>query len=367
MKLTYALIFSVCALSTGIAPSNTLAAKASSGEVKASNEMLTLQLAQEKEKVKQLKLEIAELRKTIDSLKSMIGNSGSTASTSATQTAQKYVIQGGETITQIAKRHNISREKLMEMNGITENEQIYIGDELIIPAAPSSQAENANEVQLVEAKVESSSPAALAVVIKEAPVSKVTTIAWTQAETVQLAPPTPAPAVVEAPQPEIKKEQAKVAEVKASAEQKAPNADPTFTLYTIKFGDNLGKIAKKHGISIGALMSFNKITNPNKIGGGQKLKIPSKATAKSLSKIKATVKPALVDNSSGDKPLADDAYGVYTVQTGDTLYELARDFFTTEKKIQELNKMGSSTKIIPGQDLIVPTAEYFKKSNLANN
>ena len=66
--------------------------------------------------------------------------------------------------------------------------------------------------------------------------------------------------------------------------------------------------------------------------------------------------PPAVASTDSDKPHADDAYGVYTVQSGDNLYNLARDFFTTEKEIQELNEMGTKTTIVPGQELIVPTA-----------
>ncbi len=423
MKLTHALIFSVCTLSTGLAPCTILAAKASSGEVKASNEMLMLELSQEREKVKSLEAEIAELRSTVDSLKAMLAGAGGTASVSNPQAPQKYVIEVGETITQIANRHNISREKLMELNGIGENQQIYIGDELIIPAAQPVSTEAVTEVVLNESGSEQTSDTAPLIVTTTttaSPTTKATTIAWTEAEkvetdptpaeqpvtemikpeVVQLKDVTPAPeekllAVVETeekPEPEVEtvepttvepttvepfksisaimeespEPEIKVAEVKA-AEEKIQGNDKGYTLYTIKFGDNLGKIAKNHGITIGALMSFNKLTNPDKISGGQKLKIPSKETAKSLSKVKPAASSTVAEASSVDKPLPGDAYGVYTVQIGDTLYGLARDFFTTEKKIQELNDMGDKTNIVPGQDLIVPTAEYFKKSDLATN
>ncbi|MCF6310818.1 MAG: LysM peptidoglycan-binding domain-containing protein [Verrucomicrobiales bacterium] len=427
MKLTYALIFSACAFtSSSLVTTNTIAAQASSGEVKASNASLLMQLSQEKAKVSKLEAEVAALHKTVDSLKAMIGKIGNTSALSAEGLPSKYTIKAGETITQIANRHHISREQLMQMNGIGENQQIYIGDELLIPATPvaaSSEvvvvADTSGEKQKQEktqSPAPTPAPTQLAVTTtstsaKKAP-AKSTTIAWTQKEKtepakeeIKKAPAKQAPpAVIEvakvektkapkrqsqkeekpltlvefekavkASTPKEKPEVAKVAQ-KTDSKKSTPKvlakteSSKGYSEYTIKFGDNLGKIAKKHGITIGALMSFNGITNPDKISGGQKLEIPSKETAKSLSKVKpASSSDTATLAKTGDKPTAEDDLGIYTVQTGDTLYELARDFYTTEKELQRLNQMGSSSKIIPGQDLIVPTSEYFKKRDLATN
>jgi hypothetical protein len=48
------------------------------------------------------------------------------------------------------------------------------------------------------------------------------------------------------------------------------------SVYRVKGGDNLGKIAKKHGVSVKALRAANGLTSDN-IRVGQKLKIPAKA------------------------------------------------------------------------------------------
>jgi LysM repeat protein len=50
---------------------------------------------------------------------------------------------------------------------------------------------------------------------------------------------------------------------------------PTTTIYVVKSGDTLLKIAKKFGITVDQLIAANKqIKNPNKIGVGAELKIP---------------------------------------------------------------------------------------------
>jgi len=37
---------------------------------------------------------------------------------------------------------------------------------------------------------------------------------------------------------------------------------------------------------------------------------------------------------------------------------LARDFFTTMSELQRINRLGRSTTIFPGHEIIVPPAKY---------
>jgi len=360
MKSKFVLVSTICVLFSGNSVTQLTAASP-----QASNKELSQQLSQYKEKVKTLETEITRLQKAITSMKSLMP-------APAPKKQEKYTIKEGETVTQIANRNGISRKMLMEVNQISENQQIYIGDELIIPAPPAPEK--------VEIALPVAAPVSKKLVKKEipkpAPVSKpekATLIAWTKPEQKKVeAPKVKVVSLVktdtkpEATKPSSPKKENPHPELEiAKSTSRTPN-NQGFTYYTIQFGDNLGKIAKKHGISVGALMSLNGITNPNKISGGQKLKIPSKEAAKSISKVKPAPAPK-VASSSSDKPLPGDTHGIYIVESGDNLYDLAHDFYTTQKEIQTLNKMGDKTNIVPGQNLIVPTAEYFRKSDLANN
>lgn len=54
-----------------------------------------------------------------------------------------------------------------------------------------------------------------------------------------------------------------------------PTTKVSTTTYTIKLGDNLTQIAKKHSTTVSAIMKANtSIKNPNKIFAGQTIKIP---------------------------------------------------------------------------------------------
>ncbi|MFT3951167.1 MAG: LysM peptidoglycan-binding domain-containing protein [Oscillospiraceae bacterium] len=51
------------------------------------------------------------------------------------------------------------------------------------------------------------------------------------------------------------------------------NTTPAASVYTVKKGDTLTAIAKKHGTTVAALVKLNGIKNPNLIHVGQKIKL----------------------------------------------------------------------------------------------
>jgi len=72
-------------------------------------------------------------------------------------------------------------------------------------------------------------------------------------------------------------------------------ADPTtgVTYYWVKGGDNLGKIAKKFGVSAKEIQTLNRLSSPNVIRVGQKLQIPEKKAVVSTSAATATTSVAV--------------------------------------------------------------------------
>lgn len=74
----------------------------------------------------------------------------------------------------------------------------------------------------------------------------------------------------------------------------------TVTTYTVKKGDNLSKIAKKHKTTVSKLKTMNKIKNVNLIRIGQKIKVP-KTTKPSLAK-KPAPKTTKVASRTGTRP-----------------------------------------------------------------
>lgn len=100
--------------------------------------------------------------------------------------------------------------------------------------------------------------------------------------------------------------------------------------YTIRSGDSLWTIARKHNTTVATLARANGISRRATLRPGKSLYIPGRSASVTASS-KASQKK-------------------YRVRRGDTLYAIARRFNTTTKKIMAWNKL-SSTNIRPGDSL----------------
>ncbi len=142
--------------------------------------------------------------------------------------------------------------------------------------------------------------------------------------------------------------------------------------HTVATGDTLTNIARRYGTTVQELKIVNNLKT-DVISLGAKLKIPGAPTMTAAAQAQAATDadaPGSDLNFQYDNPLlkSDETYGYYTVQKGDNLYALARDFFTTMKELQRLNKLGNSAVIHPGDELVVPTSKYNTyHQNIASN
>jgi len=103
---------------------------------------------------------------------------------------------------------------------------------------------------------------------------------------------------------------------------------PAPSVYVVKRGDILESIAVKHGTTIRVLMNANNLRSRNRIYVGQKLKIPSRHSA----------------------PL------VYVVKRGDNLENIAVKHGTTIRALMKVNRIRSRNRIYVGQKLKIPYA-----------
>ncbi|KRL85516.1 hypothetical protein FC50_GL001682 [Lacticaseibacillus pantheris DSM 15945 = JCM 12539 = NBRC 106106] len=84
-------------------------------------------------------------------------------------------------------------------------------------------------------------------------------------------------------------------------------------------------------------------------------KASSKSAAKGSSTSASASESSTAESSSSsaESSSASSAAGTYTVQSGDNLYRIAVNHGMSLSEIQELNGMGSSTSVTPGQTLKV--------------
>ncbi|NLI69115.1 MAG: LysM peptidoglycan-binding domain-containing protein [Bacilli bacterium] len=110
---------------------------------------------------------------------------------------------------------------------------------------------------------------------------------------------------------------------KDAAKLTANHTDLTFKTYTVKRGDTLWHIAKRHGTTVADIVKWNRIKNPHIIYPGDKLRLPAK-THKSK---------------------------YYIVKKGDTLSHIAKKHDTSVKRLVELNHIDNPHLIYPGQKI----------------
>lgn len=106
-----------------------------------------------------------------------------------------------------------------------------------------------------------------------------------------------------------------------------PAQDLSTIAYTVKKGDTLSEIAKEYGTTVDKIATLNNISNTNLIYVGQYLVVPTTSNA--------NVSTATT----------------YTVKNGDTLSGIANKFGTTYQKLAEINGISNPNKIYAGQVL----------------
>lgn len=127
------------------------------------------------------------------------------------------------------------------------------------------------------------------------------------------------------------------------SQEDATSASAQPQTYTVVAGDNLFRIALRFNTTVSALAQANNITNVSIVYVGQTLVIPG-GTAPT-----PTVTPA-----PGATATPIPTSGTYTVQRGDTLGSIARQFNTTFQALAQANNLPNPNLIYVGQVLNVP-------------
>ncbi len=122
------------------------------------------------------------------------------------------------------------------------------------------------------------------------------------------------------------------------------------TLYTVRPGDNLTRLAREQGVSPEQLKEWNKLSSETVLVG-QKLRLtaPADATAAPV----AAAAPASRRAKAEAKMLADSPQlATHIVQPGDTLFSIARRFGLSLAELKRLNHLASD-QVKLGQKLVV--------------
>ncbi len=118
-----------------------------------------------------------------------------------------------------------------------------------------------------------------------------------------------------------------------------------FVYHRVRRGETLSVIARKYRTSVSSLMRANKLRRSNFIVAGKLLKIPQRGYVYK--------KPKPVRPKNGEAV-------THIVRKGDSLWIIAKQYGTTTKNIQELNRL-STTDLYKGQTLTIFPAKGKKK------
>jgi membrane-bound lytic murein transglycosylase D len=118
----------------------------------------------------------------------------------------------------------------------------------------------------------------------------------------------------------------------------------------VKKGESLATIAKKYGCTVADIRGWNSLRSKS-VRPGQRLTVYVKKAAASKPLMVAsakTVAPKSTDVQNGSKK-----FKYYTIQRGDTLWQIANAHGVTLADLKKMNNISSSYKLMPGKKLKV--------------
>jgi putative chitinase len=103
-------------------------------------------------------------------------------------------------------------------------------------------------------------------------------------------------------------------------------------VYSVKRGDTLWGVARKHGVTVPALASANGLTSKSQLTAGTRLEIPGAGHA---------------------APPDESTRITYKVRSGDTLSEIAEKFSVSVRQLKTWNQLRTPTSLRTGQRIVV--------------
>ncbi len=121
--------------------------------------------------------------------------------------------------------------------------------------------------------------------------------------------------------------------------------------YRVRYGETLGAIAERFDTTVTMLKLINNIRNPRKIYAGRTILVPLHGKKQGIIDTRPFV------------PVKDmDAQEIrYTVQRGDTLWEIARRYGSDIETLIAINGMGFNSILVPGEEIVLWIRTAFRR------
>jgi len=246
---------------------------------------------------------------------------------------QRYTVKKGDTLSEIAAKFNISVKNIKKDNRLS-SDNLRPGTRLKIAAKSSKKTEKIKKTDTVKVTAKTKTAPKTETLYHKVKkgenlsiIAKIYDLSLKELKDLN--------GINSKKEARIKTGQRLIVGKKAIKEQERTNTvEPSLPAkdeyHVVKKGESLGKIAKKHSITLAELKEMNGIGKKSIIKPGQKL----------------LVKKAL--------PVSEP--DIYVVQKGDTLYRVAKRFGLTPEELMEINGL-TDEKLRKGQELLVKKRE----------
>jgi LysM repeat protein len=241
-----------------------------------------------------------------------------------------YVVKPGDSLSGIAGRLGVPVGDLLAANGLQLTSTILPGQHLRVPGAVASTAGGSYTVAAGDslARIAQRHGVALNALLGANGFTATSVIL--PGQTIAL----PAGAVAPA----------------APAAPAAPTAPVTGGTYTVRAGDSLGGIARRHGVALTALLGANGFTAASLILPGQSITLPAGAVVQRP----AIEIPAPTPAPSPAPTPTPATAGTYTVRAGDSLGRIAQRHQVGLNALLAVNGFTVTSLILPGQAISLP-------------
>jgi membrane-bound lytic murein transglycosylase D len=125
--------------------------------------------------------------------------------------------------------------------------------------------------------------------------------------------------------------------------------------YRVRRGDTLWTISRNFGVTVDELREANNFSSAKALRPGKWIEIPvDLRRSPRVSKKGRRPTPVFTAAAAASSPLPEVVGGTYTIQSGDTLWDLARRNGTTVAEIKRLNAIRSARDLRAGKVIRVP-------------
>jgi LysM repeat protein len=235
--------------------------------------------------------------------------------------AQVVVVREGDTLSDIAARHQVSLTRLMQANGISDPDLVVVGQRLTIPGGSARSAASGSGGGSVTVQ----------------PGDTLSDIAVRHG--VGVTRLMQANGISDADLVMVGQRLTIPGGSGRSAAPAPPSAQPTAP-YTVKSGETLSEIAARFNTSTERLIQLNRIQNPDLLTSGTRLRIPMAP--------RSSAAPA---SAPAARPVPNRNAREHVVQGGESLSGIAERYGTSVSQLVALNRIEDPDRLLAGTRL----------------